>query len=154
MADLWKLAHYNEVAILTLGRAYKALLLPMLKDIIRSRLSSKGDVDLILKEKHHDDMLPNSQHKFSLGGCNDFRLVLKFVSQNKIDCFSDKEADLCFELREYGNKFAHETEFERSFVSQVLFLTRELLYEIGKRNHIDECLRMLEDIEDFLKSNF
>ena len=154
MADLWKLAHYNEVAILTLGRAYKALLLPMLKDIIRSRLSSEGDVDQILKEKHHDDIPPNSQHKFSLGECNDFRLVLKFVCQKKIDCFSDKEADLCFELREYGNKFAHETEFERPFVSKVLFLTRGLLYEIKKRNHIDECFRMLEDIEDFLESNF
>ena len=154
MTHLWRLPHYNEVAILTLGRSFRALLAPMLKTLIRDRLSSKGDVDLILKEYHHDDMLPNSQHKFSLDCCNDFRLFLKIVSENKIDCFSNREADLCFQLRKYGNHFAHDNEFEPHFVFQVLFLTRELLKEIGKRNNIDQYITMLGNIKQFLRSNF
>ena len=154
MTHLWRLPHYNEVANLTLGRSFHALLCPMLKALIRDRLSSKGDVDLILKEYHHDDMPPNSQHKFSLDCCNDSRLFLKIVSENKIDCFSYGEEAFCFQLRKYGNNFAHDTEFEPHFVFQVLSLIRDLLHEIERRNVIDQYLRMFANIEHFLTSNF
>ena len=161
MAHLWRLPHYNEVlliiswltfifckkkrvpslwslqvAFLTLGRTFNALLLPVLKNLIRGRLSSNL-----------------SLQKSSLDCCNDFRHVLKIVSQNKFDCFSDREARLCSQLRRHGNIFAHNTKFEHSFVSRVLSLTRDLLNEINKRNDVDQWLRMLLDIVHFFRSN-
>ena len=165
MMHLWKLPHYEEVSILAVRRCFHVLLLPMLKNIIQDRLSSKGDVDLMLKENYHDDiknfydsyyddMLLSTQHRFSLDSCKP-RLVLKMVSKNKIGCFSPRETELCLQLGKYEYSFDVEWNFsvELSFVLQVLVLTRVLLKEIGKRNNVEQYLAMLGNIEHFLRSN-
>ena len=138
---LWRLPGYNEIPILILGRTFKALLLPILKDLIRGRFRSSGypSISSIIKEKHFEDMMPNSQHKFCFDEYNDFRFMLKVVSRNQINCFTEKEAALSEQLRKYGNQFAHDAEFEPRFVFNVLELTRELLIEVNKNKYNKHC---------------
>ena len=142
---------------LILDTAFKGILLPMLKDLIRGRVRSSGYpcVSTIIKRQFHDDIFPiESRPKFDFDRMEDFRLALRIVSQNKIDnCFDVKEAYLCNELRKWGNIYVHRCIFSDDFVSNVLMTTKAMLKIVRTDLDIIEYCKTLEKIEQKLKLN-
>ena len=149
---------YDTNANSMLDRTFKGLLLPMLKDLIRGRVTSSGYpcVTTIIKDKfYHDIVPPYKRIRFQFDHMNDFRLALKIVSRNKIrdenniSCFSAEEAYLCNKLRSYGNTFVHNAELPPGFVDEVLMSTQELLFILKTDNNVDfkKYNLMLEEIK-------
>ena len=155
MADsinLLKLPGYNDISNILLDRIFKAVLLPMLKELIQERVSSFGFrcTDTILKQHHHDDILPRYiRPKFKFDKMQDFRFAMKIVSDNNIGCFSEKEVELCDKLRKMGNHFVHTSEISTDFVIQVMTLTEKLLSFINTTTDID-----ITNYSNLLKDSF
>ena len=160
MADsinLLKLPGYNDISNIILDRIFKAVLLPILKDLIQERMRSSGIscIDTILKEHHYKDIVPAySWHTFKIDKMNDFRFALKIVAFNKIGCFTEKEVELCDKLRKSGNIFVHTSEISSEFVTEVLALTKNLLSTISIKTDLTNYDHLLKDIEHLVETKF
>ena len=153
---------YNERDQFILGRTFKGLILPMLKDLIRGRVMSSGypSVSAIIRNEYYHDIDYNSRPNFKFDQMYDFRLALRIISENKLrdrnknSCFSATEAILCNKLRVYGNKFVHSVAWPPGFLSDVLMTTHELLsiLKTDKNINFRKYKQILEDIKIMVSS--